>query len=390
MQRATWALPPRLSLRPDNHTHSPRRLQSFVRPLADPATKYSCGQCCFNIENDLSGTKLADESFYSKVIRVHDVHANDFLVAGSSKLSDAALAEAALTVARMSVKRPDLLSTLIKEGVHLAVMAATEATTDVPEHQYLAGDQITNWDQRARGISATKASRTVSCAEENLLCDSSDDWARKDWGVGENVCVHEVSHSLGGHTLFAPRWLDRTTQLESTVRAAFHRAEANDLWAGQYARTNENEYFAEGTQSFFDVNDGPVPHRAELKRHDPELEAIAGQLWDSDQIFPCPATTMCDCQSFSCDEFNFVKPPPPPSSGVGAAAGGDGAAAGGICSDTCFWPNDGSCDDGGASSDFSRLVALWMPLWMPSVCSHTPSCVYPSPLDAHEDAHTLL
>ena len=232
-------------LQPNNHTRG-RQLANFGDPLADPDPKYSCGQCCFPITEDLSGTKLAGSTFYAKAIKVADTHGNDFLVAGSYKLSDSALAEAALTVARMSVKRPDLLSTLIKEGVHLAVMAATEVTTDIPEYAYLANDPNTDWDTRARGIGATTVTLTVSCAEENLICDSSDGYRRYEWGQGQNICVHELAHSLGGHTLVAPRWLNRTQRLQPKVDAAFDNTVTNDLWNGGYARTNENEYFAEG------------------------------------------------------------------------------------------------------------------------------------------------
>ena len=147
-----------------------RRLDHARQPLNDPPT-HSCGACCFIVESDFTGTKLENSSWYRKFIRVHDAQGGDFLVAGSAQLSDNALEEAALTVARMVVMRPDLLSTLIKENVHLAVMAATEATTDVPEHSYMDADF---WDERARGIGATWSTLTLSCAEENLLCDSSD------------------------------------------------------------------------------------------------------------------------------------------------------------------------------------------------------------------------
>ena len=221
-----------------------RRLSHAGAPLRDGA-KYSCGQCCFTVETDFTGTKLEGSTWYAKFIRILDEERNAFLVAGSSLLSDAALSEAAITVVRMALRRPDLISTLIREGVHLAVMAAVEVTTDVPEHAHL---DASFWDERARGIGATRSTRTVSCAEENLLCDSSDAYQRYRWGsrYSENICVHELAHSLGGHTLVAPRWLNRTQRLQPKVDAAFDNTVTNDLWNGGYARTNENEYFAEG------------------------------------------------------------------------------------------------------------------------------------------------
>ena len=52
------------------------------------------------------------------------------------------------------------------------------------------------------------------------------------------------------------------------------------LWAGTYAATNADEYWAEGVQSWFDLNDPPglvhneINKRAELEEYDPALASL--------------------------------------------------------------------------------------------------------------------
>ncbi len=47
-----------------------------------------------------------------------------------------------------------------------------------------------------------------------------------------------------------------------------------------YAATNPMEYFAEATEAFFGTNDFYPFVRAELQRHDPEIEELLRKLWD--------------------------------------------------------------------------------------------------------------
>jgi len=89
------------------------------------------------------------------------------LVVGSGKVSDNALAEAAWIVGRMLDGRKDILKAMRENRVRVVVMAATEFTTDLPEHSKLRPKLY--WDRRARGLGATLSNPAVSCGEENLL-----------------------------------------------------------------------------------------------------------------------------------------------------------------------------------------------------------------------------
>src|SRR3546814_11638335 len=62
---------------------------------------------------------------------------------------------------------------------------------------------------------------------------------------GETILVHEFSHAI----LDAMESADPA--LFAQVQKAYADAMAKHLWAGQYGATTAHEYWAEGTQSWF-------------------------------------------------------------------------------------------------------------------------------------------
>jgi hypothetical protein len=93
--------------------------------------------------------------FYQKFL-----DANGLPIVSSRRVPDAALREAAWIVDRMLADRPDVRRALIHNRVRVAVMAASEKTTDVPEHSDLTPRDY--WDGRARGLGATRVRPAVS------------------------------------------------------------------------------------------------------------------------------------------------------------------------------------------------------------------------------------
>jgi cyclophilin family peptidyl-prolyl cis-trans isomerase len=209
--------------------------------------------------------KLA--SFYQKYLDLEGLP-----IVGSSNVSDYALLEARWIVRHMLTNRDDVLHAMGSNNVRLAVMAWNEFTTDIPEHSDLKS--AVYWDRRARGLGATPVRPAVSCAEENLLCYSGDPYAT------ENILVHEFSHAIHemGMTVLDPTF-------DKRLRAAFKHAKDTGLWKGTYAGTNPQEYWAEGSQSWFDnnrVNDALHNHvntRAKLKEYDPDLAKLCEEVF---------------------------------------------------------------------------------------------------------------
>ncbi|MBN2474702.1 MAG: hypothetical protein JXB62_08840 [Pirellulales bacterium] len=92
--------------------------------------------------------------FYQKYVSAHGLP-----VVGSAKVSDFALLEAAYLIDQMLAARPDVRKVLIEKGIRCTVMAASEMTTDVPEHSGMRPKKY--WDQRARGLGASLACPVV-------------------------------------------------------------------------------------------------------------------------------------------------------------------------------------------------------------------------------------
>ncbi|MBL9135337.1 MAG: peptidylprolyl isomerase [Verrucomicrobiales bacterium] len=211
--------------------------------------------------------RLGLRDFYQKSTQV-----NGFPILGSAKVSDFALLEAAWIVEQMMSHRPDVLKTLATNKVRLAVMAATEYTTDVPEHASL--EPRVFWDRRARGLGATPSAPAVSCAEENLLCFPGDPYST------ENILIHEFAHAIhetGMNTV------DPT--FDARLARSFHSATNSGLWRGTYAAVNKEEYWAEAVQSWFDDNrendalHNHVNTRIELRAYDPAVADLCREVF---------------------------------------------------------------------------------------------------------------
>jgi hypothetical protein len=226
--------------------------------------------------------KLRDELKLDKFYQKH-VDAGGLPVVGSEKVSDHALAEAAWIVGKMLNGREDILKAMRANKVRVVVMAATEFTTDVPEHSKLTPKQY--WDRRARGLGATRQNPCVSCGEENLLGFGGDPYPR------ENIFVHEFAHAIHGTGLSTA---DKT--FDQRLRAAYDAAKERGLWKNTYAATNHSEYWAEGVQCWFDDNAPPdashndIRTRAQLKDYDPELAKLCKEVFgDGEWKYKRPA-----------------------------------------------------------------------------------------------------
>lgn len=212
-------------------------------------------------------TELKLPAFYQK-----HADAGGLPVVGSATVSDHALAEAAWIVGKMLGDRPDVLKAMRANRVRVAVMAATEYTTDLPEHANMKSKQY--WDRRARGLGATLGNPVVSCGEENLLGYRGDPYP------AENIFVHEFAHAIHGTGL-----VKTDPTFDRRLRAAFKAATERGLWKNTYAATNHSEYWAEGVQCWFDDNAPPdalhndVRTREKLKAYDAPLAELCREVF---------------------------------------------------------------------------------------------------------------
>jgi hypothetical protein len=217
-------------------------------------------------------------------------------ITSSDIVPDAALLVARDIVIHMLAKRADIREYMAANHYRVGVMAQKEMTTDIPEHRNLKKPQpnafnltegekrnyeriaaMTDkqyWDGRARGLGG----RLTTCAEENLLGYPGTRY------YGENITVHEFSHAI--HS--AIRQVD--PKLAEEILAAYKDAMSKGLWKGQYGETNQNEYWAEATQTWFWSNfefkggDKMIQTPDDLKEYDPKIYALLSGVYPDHHI----------------------------------------------------------------------------------------------------------
>ena len=196
-----------------------------------------------------------------------------FPIVASDVVNPYALSEAAWLINKMIGHRSDLLHALAENKVRFSIMAYNEMTTAIPEHSDLKPDFY--WDRRARGLGATSSRPSVSCGEENLLNYPGDPYGT------ENILIHEFAHAIHqmGLSTVDP---DFDKRLKGLYEAAMNK----DLWKSTYASTNKEEYWAEGTQSWFNTNrendaqHNHVSKRGILKEYDPDLAELLTEIYE--------------------------------------------------------------------------------------------------------------
>ena len=213
-------------------------------------------------------------------------------ILASDKVPLPALEASRDMVSGMLAHRPDVAELLVQASFRVAIMAEDETTTDLPEqadwtkparddprltrcerkHYDTRIGALTDreyWHRRARGMGG----RLTSSSVEDVLGQRNSRY------FGETILVHEFSHGI----LKALRIADPA--LAAQVDAAYAAAQENGLWAGEYAMTNVDEYWAEGTQFWFNSNrlavmDGVrVLDHTDLAAYDPALYAVLGQTY---------------------------------------------------------------------------------------------------------------
>lgn len=230
---------------------------------------------------------LALEPFYAK-----HIDAGGIPIVSSRHVPDAALVAARKIVTAMLAHRPDLRAVLVRKGYRVVIMAEGETTLDLPEQAHWTrpardDPRLTRcerihydtrigrlsdreyWDNRARGMSGP----LTSGAAEDLLGLPSSRY------FGETIFVHEFAHNV----LAAAKIADPA--LYRQVEQAYARALEKGLWKDEYASTSVDEYWAEGTQFWFESNrlavfDGRrILDHGDLAAYDPALYRALGKAY---------------------------------------------------------------------------------------------------------------
>lgn len=200
-------------------------------------------------------------------------------VIASAKVNPYAIKEAAWLIRQMIKHREDILQVLVQNGFRFVVIAHNEKITQIPEYDYLRPKFY--WDLRARGLGARPPIFIASCGEENLLNYQGDPYK------SNSILIHEFSHAIH---LIGLETVDPS--FDKRLKQAFNSARKNGLWKRLYAITNAEEYWAEGTQFWF--NTGKSHHvrtREQLKSYDLPLAALLAEVYGDTNWRYTPVTT---------------------------------------------------------------------------------------------------
>eukprot|EP00198_Chlamydomonas_reinhardtii_P003954 XP_001693290.1 predicted protein [Chlamydomonas reinhardtii] len=166
-------------------------------------------------------------------------------------------------VDRMLAAAPvDVVRRLVAGGAVVAIIARCQVTTDIPAHAFMRwAEGGRDTDTTTRGLGGTEESPTTSCGEENLLMEDDKFYP------SENILVHEFGHTVMNIGL--------TSEDRGKIKKLYDAAYAAGVYdKSAYIMENEDEYWAEGTQAWFnatirtDVTAG-VNTREKLRARDP-------------------------------------------------------------------------------------------------------------------------
>src|SRR5229473_693292 len=150
--------------------------------------------------------------FYKKYIDVKGMP-----VAASAEVADLALQRTYDLVTHLLAGRPDIIQSMVSNGMYLIIIGKDQVYTDMPEYRNHPNPAYQN--ERVRGTGG----KPTSFGEENLLSlplDRYDD---------ESIALHEFCHTIDA-TLRSldSSWAERKN-------AAFQNAVAKGLWKNTYA-----------------------------------------------------------------------------------------------------------------------------------------------------------
>jgi hypothetical protein len=197
----------------------------------------------------------------------------------STSVSDTAVKRAQYVIQVMTSHSPGIREVMRARGFKVEIIAKDQVISDLPDYAGLKGKKTFDGRSFDTGTRGVGGKNRCSIGEENLLCLRNQSYRQED------IFVHEFSHSIMANL---------GVELSGAIRRAYANAVSKGLYpSGIYMMANAQEYWAEGTQTWFEVTvrsdvNGGFNTRAKLKAHDPDLAAILGQVYGSAQLQRVP------------------------------------------------------------------------------------------------------
>ena len=257
-------------------TSPPLYCPDGVTSRSQMATFLSRGSKLVTEPLEVPPARLGLPDFYQKYL-----DADGIPIVSSAEVPDRVLYAVARIIDDMLSERSDLRKIMARAGTRVAVMANGTTGTDLPEFRGQSG-----LGDRVRGGGFfSPANNVMAIAEENLVCLADDVFPFED------IAVHEFAHAMYFDGVLND---SNSINFRGRLERSYREAMAADLWKDTYAATNRDEYWAEGVQSWFGLNDPPGPihndvnTRAELEEYDPALAGLIREVFgDADISSSC-------------------------------------------------------------------------------------------------------
>lgn len=200
-------------------------------------------------------------------------------IAAAESIAPGALEAAADRMAALLATRPEFAAAVAASIEQVSIIGRDQRITALPEFEDLYSIHPgTDWNRLGRSFPGTEEIPVAAGAEENLLCLESDRYE------GEDMFVREFGWTI---RRFGIATVD--PDLDRSIEDAYNRAIAADLWRNTVAEVNSDQYWAEGVQSFFDVNNeekdekdqihNQIDTRDELRVYDPFLYELLVEVF---------------------------------------------------------------------------------------------------------------
>ena len=223
----------------------------------------------------------SDEDFYRTSCEQAGI-----TIAAAETIAAGALEAAADRIAALLAARPEIGAAIAASIQQVSIIGRDQRITTLPEFEELYSVHPgTDWNRLGRSFPGTQEIPVAAGAEENLLCLETDRYE------GEDMFVREF-----GWTIRRFGIANVDPGLDRSIEDAYNRAIAADLWRNTVAEVNSDQYWAEGVQSFFDVNNeeedekdqvhNQIDTREELRAYDPFLYELLVKVFGETEWRP--------------------------------------------------------------------------------------------------------
>lgn len=186
-------------------------------------------------------------------------------IVANDRVSPRAVEAARATVERFFAAN-DLAASLAADGAYVIVAASGQGVLDLPEFRCLDDAEARDFFDHVCGVADRADYPVVTVNEDDLL------GRRTGPCGGLNILYHELGHLVMGWALPPADYFD--------VRQLYADAMAAGKYRGDYAATNADEYFAEGTQAYFLHSDlAGRRNREWLRTYDPDLYELLARTY---------------------------------------------------------------------------------------------------------------